>query len=222
MSASAVVVCQHHQCFRCSKTFKSCFLCQLDPQIVLVWSYKKRTRRRHQNVIFLHRHCSDSKPKAWQLLSGEMTAVGFEPMPLRTGALSQRLRPLGQTVLGQACVHVCCVRFASRRGARQCTRSHAQHMVPRGLEPRTLRLLAVRSNQLSYETVVLAAVCRMCLSAVVGGVIASLQCVTFRLVSTGAPVGTHHLVASCCARCLLGSVAFRSSPPSSAGRAQGP
>ena len=29
-------------------------------------------------------------------------------------------------------------------------------MVPRGLEPRTLRLLAVRSNQLSYETVDLA------------------------------------------------------------------
>ena len=25
-------------------------------------------------------------------------------------------------------------------------------MVPRGLEPRTLRFLAVRSNQLSYET----------------------------------------------------------------------
>ena len=30
-------------------------------------------------------------------------------------------------------------------------------MVPRGLEPRTLRLLAVRSNQLSYETLVVAA-----------------------------------------------------------------
>ena len=29
-----------------------------------------------------------------------MTAVGFEPTPFRTGALSQRLRPLGQTVLG--------------------------------------------------------------------------------------------------------------------------
>ena len=29
-----------------------------------------------------------------------MTAVGFEPTLLRTGALSQRLRPLGQTVLG--------------------------------------------------------------------------------------------------------------------------
>ena len=29
----------------------------------------------------------------------------------------------------------------------------AAKVVPRGLEPRTLRLLAVRSNQLSYETV---------------------------------------------------------------------
>ena len=28
-----------------------------------------------------------------------LTAVGFEPTPLRTDALSQRLRPLGQTVL---------------------------------------------------------------------------------------------------------------------------
>ena len=28
----------------------------------------------------------------------------------------------------------------------------AGKVVPRGLEPRTLRLLAVRSNQLSYET----------------------------------------------------------------------
>ena len=27
-----------------------------------------------------------------------------------------------------------------------------ERVVPRGLEPRTLRLLAVRSNQLSYET----------------------------------------------------------------------
>ena len=29
---------------------------------------------------------------------------------------------------------------------------HIYNMVPRGLEPRTLRLLAVCSNQLSYET----------------------------------------------------------------------
>ena len=32
-------------------------------------------------------------------------------------------------------------------------------MVPRGLEPRTLRALAVRSNQLSYETVGFGGVC---------------------------------------------------------------
>ncbi len=31
-------------------------------------------------------------------LHNSVTAVGFEPTPLRTGALSQRLRPLGQTV----------------------------------------------------------------------------------------------------------------------------
>ncbi len=30
--------------------------------------------------------------------TNRVTAVGFEPTPLRTGALSQRLRPLGQTV----------------------------------------------------------------------------------------------------------------------------
>ena len=36
---------------------------------------------------------------------------------------------------------------AGRPGA-----ARLQGMVPRGLEPRTLRLLAVRSNQLSYET----------------------------------------------------------------------
>ena len=34
----------------------------------------------------------------------------------------------------------------------------SKRVVPRGLEPRTLRLLAVRSNQLSYETHVL---CRL-------------------------------------------------------------
>ena len=33
-----------------------------------------------------------------------------------------------------------------------CASHSHTYMVPRGLEPRTLRLLAVRSNQLSYET----------------------------------------------------------------------
>ena len=60
---------------------------------------------------------------AWASQRLQMTAVGFEPTPLRTGAWSQRLRPLGQTVLGQACAHVCGMRFASRRGfARRRTR----------------------------------------------------------------------------------------------------
>ena len=37
---------------------------------------------------------------AWRISPGlrKVTAVGFEPTPLRTGAWSQRLRPLGQTV----------------------------------------------------------------------------------------------------------------------------
>jgi hypothetical protein len=44
-----------------------------------------------------------------------VTAVGFEPTPLRTGALSQRLRPLGQTVFSVVCVWVC-RRFSSWLG----------------------------------------------------------------------------------------------------------
>ena len=39
--------------------------------------------------IAVHRHAGGFK----------MTAVGFEPTPLRNGAFSHRLRPLGQTVL---------------------------------------------------------------------------------------------------------------------------
>ena len=37
----------------------------------------------------------------------KMSAVGFEPTPLRTGTLSQRLRPLGQTVLLRFCLNSC-------------------------------------------------------------------------------------------------------------------
>ena len=40
-----------------------------------------------------------------------VTPVGFEPTPFRNGALSHRLRPLGQTVLSEGCKHA-----ASRRG----------------------------------------------------------------------------------------------------------
>ena len=40
-----------------------------------------------------------------------VTAVGFEPTPLRTGALSQRRRPLGQTVTGAACINAVTIPF---------------------------------------------------------------------------------------------------------------
>ena len=44
----------------------------------------------------------------------QMTAVGFEPTPLRTGAWSQRLRPLGQTVLPK-CSALFDIFFKTRR-----------------------------------------------------------------------------------------------------------
>ena len=47
--------------------------------------------------------CSDADAVfVWFFFWGvSMIAVGFDPTPLRTGAWSQRLRPLGQTVLAQ-------------------------------------------------------------------------------------------------------------------------
>ena len=42
------------------------------------------------------KHEARSRYSSWAY---QMTAVGFEPTPLRTGAWSQRLRPLGQTVM---------------------------------------------------------------------------------------------------------------------------
>ena len=68
-----------------------------------------------------------------------------------------------QTVFFVAPTHRCgaCWRRAARFGGKNerglmwdlTRRALAAKMVPRGLEPRTLRLLAVRSSQLSYETV---------------------------------------------------------------------
>ena len=46
------------------------------------------------------RRTRQNLPLAHELLTQHLTAVGFEPTPLRNGALSHRLRPLGQTVLG--------------------------------------------------------------------------------------------------------------------------
>ena len=54
----------------------------------------KQTRARSEGKI----HASTASVNAIGMRS-KLTAVGFEPTPLRTGALSQRLRPLGQTVI---------------------------------------------------------------------------------------------------------------------------
>ncbi len=55
--------------------------------------------------------CTAGSPAGTGIIEG-VTAVGFEPTPLRTGALSQRLRPLGQTVSPSG-------RFALRSSAAQ-------------------------------------------------------------------------------------------------------
>ena len=51
---------------------------------------------------FLEIAFSEEDDHAEWLQTGALpvTAVGFEPTPFRNGALSHRLRPLGQTVLG--------------------------------------------------------------------------------------------------------------------------
>ena len=53
-----------------------------------------------------------------------------------------------------ATVAECTPHDAKRKPRTTAQQEHcaATKLVPRGLEPRTLRLLAVRSNQLSYET----------------------------------------------------------------------
>ena len=82
----------------------------------------------------------------------------------------------------------------------------AQHMVPRGLEPRTLRLLAVRSNQLSYETSALVALFPGGLSLCFGSIVRS-ACGIAMGMGRGDREQPHWIC---------------NSPPSSAGRAQGP
>ena len=49
------------------------------------------------------------------VLQVKMTPVGFEPTPFRTGAFSQRLRPLGQSVMGGEMLKKC-LRFQNMGG----------------------------------------------------------------------------------------------------------
>ena len=68
-----------------------------------------------------------------------MTAVGFEPTPLWTGALSQRLRPLGQTALeglkASSLSTLGCAPPSSRAAVRACAKAaHSARLGPLGLE----------------------------------------------------------------------------------------
>ncbi len=72
-----------------------------------------------------------------------------------------RHRPTEPGIAGSSPAGVIFLALANTKAIRKAARISAvvlfrhllnSNMVPRGLEPRTLRLLAVRSNQLSYET----------------------------------------------------------------------
>ena len=55
-----------------------------------------------------------------------MTAVELESTPLRTGALSQRLRPFGQTVLMPCVLEALCAPIWARAKCMENLRSNAQ------------------------------------------------------------------------------------------------
>ena len=65
-----------------------------------------------------------SKTGCLQLGTKELTAVGFEPTPFRNGALSHRLRPLGQTVI-VACKPVTQTSLPSATSATRVSPYHA-------------------------------------------------------------------------------------------------
>ena len=64
-----------------------------------------------------------------------------------------RHRPTEPGIAGSSPAGVNCIgKSAKKKPCRRACR--VEKVVPCGLEPQTLRLLAVRSNQLSYETLV--------------------------------------------------------------------
>ena len=73
-------------------TTTPCALLLLDACLAGVWPVPSRIAFCDTNPV-----CGKDAAK--------VTPVGFEPTPLRTGALSQRLRPLGQSVLALVAPH---------------------------------------------------------------------------------------------------------------------
>ena len=67
---------------------------------------KARSQQRLRSYFHLLKQAScglafSSFLARWSFSCLHLTALGFQPTPLRTAALSQRLRPLSQTVLMQ-------------------------------------------------------------------------------------------------------------------------
>ena len=80
-----------------------------------------------------------------------MTAVGFEPTPFRTSALSWRLRPLGQAIC--ITLRIQYVVFASRRRIKKKQKLTAVGFEPTRIAPPELESGALdRSAKLSWIT----------------------------------------------------------------------
>ena len=99
-------------------------------QVLLGETAQARRRRVPQHELGAQSHVHGPGPRAHARQSRKVTAVGFEPTPLRTGAWSQRLRPLGQTVLGVSLAKSSSLTVARPRSA-QVTRVTLRAKQPR-------------------------------------------------------------------------------------------
>ena len=106
--------------------------------------------KHHRAQADAKQSCQSCRASAWML--GDMTPVGLEPTPFRTGALSQRLRPLGQSVLGassgiraRTCAHAWLhVRSRAPTRASTACRSWAGLLKSEAHHPRAARRIEFR------------------------------------------------------------------------------
>ena len=85
--------------FVCLHRAGACFTCSTEDGWARSWrsTFSSVLGRKAHIESHIQRQCDFVRKGRCD--HDNVTAVGFEPTPLRTGALSQRLRPLGQTVL---------------------------------------------------------------------------------------------------------------------------
>ena len=100
---------------------------------------RSRQARRHHGR-------SERVREHWEGTMAQSTGAGdFRPLA--------NMQSLSTVLAKPSARRTCQLIPATRSGGALLAGCGRKKMVPRGLEPRTLRLLAVRSNQLSYETV---------------------------------------------------------------------